>query len=194
MMNENGFCFSGTHKNGAASSSAHQSCHEVSCAPDFQTYDVKLYSGSTVLTVTCPTNGGFINAPSPFKGQIECYPANLICFAPTNCPKADDKICSGHGTCGSDLLCTCEFGFAGLTCEQFVCPLGVGEVECSGTSNGACDGSTGKCNCKKIYDGMTCDRLKCPVAVGGTKGECSGHGTCTTGECTCQTGKFFCIL
>ena len=198
MLNENGFCFSGTYQFQGVSSSNHQACHEVTCAPDLQTYTVKFYDGQATeyVTITCPTNGGLIDAPAPFQGKLECYPANLICYVPTNCPKdSNEKICSGHGTCGSDLSCTCAFGYTGPICQDRQCPIGIGNEECSG-SNGVCDTNNGKCTCASTHDGNACDRLKCPIT---TKAECNGRGACSNatwptnpnnspGECICDAG------
>ena len=198
MLNENGFCFAGTYQFGStASGSTHTACHEVICAPDLQTYKVKFYDGNTqeFFEVECDTNGGLKNVGGTFSGKVECYPANLVCFVPTNCPKASGQICSGHGTCGSDLTCTCAFGYVGATCENRECPKGVGDEQCSGIAKGTCNTDTGDCNCASAYDGAACDRLKCPET---TKAECNGNGACSNatwpgdatpaGQCVCTTG------
>ena len=203
MLTENGFCFAGTYQFGGTSSSTHHACHEVICAPDLQTYTVKFFDGSVTpfdatnsfIEVTCPTNGGLVDLVGKFEGKIECYPANLICYVPTNCPKANGEICSGHGTCGNDLSCTCQYGYTGDTCEDRKCPDGTGGQECSGSTAGTCDSVTGKCDCEPAYDGFVCDRLKCPET---TKAECNGRGACSNatwpgppkpaGQCICTGG------
>jgi hypothetical protein len=104
--------------------------------------------------------------------------AVLLAFASASCP----NLCSGHGTCGSNDLCTCFPNFQGLDCSGMTCPFQVGYadvasgdneahayVECSG--KGLCDRKSGVCKCFAGYTGEACRRTVCP-------NDCSGHGTC----------------
>ena len=222
MLNENGYCFSGTYQNNAQESETPiQSCHDVQCAADLKSYTVRFYDynknngNGGFFTVTCPTNGGVVSMPANegFSGSIQCYPANIICVTPTDCPKwnfnenrawqrsdPDPGItCSGHGSCNSDLSCTCDFGYNGTSCETRLCPKGIGGLECSGRYHGTCLQATGKCNCESThingdpngdvsgnYSGSACDRLKCPRTA---KAVCNGRGQCgQDGECDCDGG------
>jgi hypothetical protein len=107
----------------------------------------------------------------------------LLGAASAVCP----NMCSGHGTCGADELCSC-FQDWGMADEQFgdcseqYCPSEIafvdspnqygqfhGYMECSG--KGICDRSSGECECFDGYTGKGCQRHTCP-------NDCSGHGTC----------------
>lgn len=221
MLNENGYCFAGDYQFGTSkSTSVHQACHDILCEADLKSYTVNIYNPDSrqKFTVKCPTNGGSMSMPlgSGFTGSIQCYPANVICTVPTDCPKwnptkkrawvradgqEDGATCAGHGTCQSDLSCACEFGYNGTFCEQRLCPNGDGGLECSGPDHGSCNRILGQCECGKYladgttrndirvtgkYDGVSCDRLKCPD----TKGlVCNGNGACNTeGACECTGG------
>ena len=64
------------------------------------------------------------------------------------CPGANEKDCSGHGTCNSAThVCDCDPGYAGIGCQNFTCPgkvidkvvkldIGLSRVEFSSTLNG----------------------------------------------------------
>ena len=96
------------------------------------------------------------------------------------------NLCTGHGMCGTNNLCACEFPYtAAPDCSQMVCEEGFAWaskasaentahalMECS--NQGVCNRANGKCVCQPGYEGIACDRLKCG------SDNCNGHGACMT--------------
>lgn len=99
-----------------------------------------------------------------------------------------DNQCSGHGTCGTNAVCTCYDNWGlGLShdsgdCSERICPFEFSWVdtpdesgshhkysECA--SKGICDRESGTCECFAGYEGKACQRTSCP-------NDCSGHGRC----------------
>ena len=116
---------------------------------------------------------------------------------PTN---AEGWVCSGHGVCGAppsgtDPVCACYSGYAGLLCET-ECPGGHLQP-CMG--HGACDPATGRCACAAspaagYWTGADCGAcqsgwsgrgclFRCPVGADGQP--CSGF-PCVNGQCLCD--------
>jgi len=121
----------------------------------------------------------------------------LIAFlagANAMCP----NLCSGHGHCGANDLCSCFANWQGNDCSGRTCnsaaawvvgdrdfsftsyqvvdnvgddliPSSHAYAECS--NRGSCDRKTGECKCNTGFGGKGCRRMECPNA-------CSGHGTC----------------
>ena len=103
-------------------------------------------------------------------------------LALSTCPTdSEDRICSSHGSCGSDSTCTCftNWDYA-ADCSQRTCPSGTAwfdkatsdnvahaSVECSNAGN--CNRVTGECACFEGFEGNACQRTAC---------DCSGHGYC----------------
>jgi hypothetical protein len=92
--------------------------------------------------------------------------------------------CSDRGTCDKYSRCTCNEGFQGADCSEYICPFGIAWsdqavatdvahrlAECS--NRGICDRSNGKCKCMEGYSGTSCDRLDCPS-------NCNNAGVCST--------------
>jgi len=93
--------------------------------------------------------------------------------------------CSGHGTCGSDDLCTCFTGWQEYDCSKRSCPSGrswfdaasavdtahASGAECS--DMGHCNRKTGMCDCRAGFEGLACERMTC-------LNDCSRHGECMT--------------
>ena len=102
-------------------------------------------------------------------------------YALAACPHS----CSGHGSCGSENVCTCDWGWdVAPDCSLRKCPnatswgvkpyatsQGHATTECSGV--GVCDFATGLCRCPVGFTGQACERLSCPK-------DCNGQGTCQT--------------
>jgi hypothetical protein len=102
-------------------------------------------------------------------------------------PGAEDKICSGHGTClGSPTyICECYNGYEGYACANRICPKGTAWFDepyapnqahqlavCS--NRGVCNTGTGLCECDSGFSGESCQRLSC----GQQGSDCNGHGQC----------------
>ncbi|CUG50904.1 membrane-associated protein, putative, partial [Bodo saltans] len=121
----------------------------------------------------------------------------------TVCPRASNRVCSGHGTC-VDGTCKCSQNYCDSACNvsfagcsgcvngtygkdcSLVCPGGIDNI-CFG--NGYCgDGpfGNGLCTCNDGWGGANCT-ITCPH---GPTNLCSGNGQCNveTGICTCNAG------
>ena len=93
--------------------------------------------------------------------------------------------CSGHGSCGTENVCSCDWGWdIAPDCSLRKCPnatswgvkphlqsVGHMATECAGV--GVCDYVSGLCTCPLGFTGQACERLACPK-------DCNGRGTCQT--------------
>lgn len=94
-------------------------------------------------------------------------------------------MCSGHGNCGPENVCSCFEGFDyAPDCSLRTCSKGAAWAdkayavdvahspsECS--SAGLCNRDTGKCECFDGYTGLACQRSACP-------NDCNANGMCLT--------------
>ena len=105
---------------------------------------------------------------------------NLVATVQSSCPNE----CRDRGTCDKYSRCTCNDGFQGTDCSEYICPFGSAWsdeaistdvahqlAECSNRGN--CDRQTGRCKCMHGYTGTACERLECTA-------NCNGNGKCTT--------------
>jgi len=87
--------------------------------------------------------------------------------------------CSGRGTCGPTLKCSCFAGYVGPDCSGRVCPYGRawsgkgGHVWMECSNAGRCDRTTGQCECLPGFTGDACSAVPCPRM-------CSRSGTCVS--------------
>ncbi|GMI18818.1 hypothetical protein TrLO_g6162 [Triparma laevis f. longispina] len=109
----------------------------------------------------------------------------LLLLSITSSHSACPNSCSGHGSCGGENTCNCDWGWSTAPdCSLRVCPnatswgtkptatsVGHTAVECAGV--GVCQYATGLCTCPLGFTGQACERLTCPK-------DCSNHGTCQT--------------
>lgn len=112
----------------------------------------------------------------------------VLLYVDAHCP----NMCSGHGSCGPDDICTCYNGFTYPDCSARLCRQSrawykaaakeeeenghgahILETECSNA--GLCDRKSGHCKCFSGWTGTACERLLCPGNM-----NCNGHGTCET--------------
>lgn len=97
-------------------------------------------------------------------GQLDCLP--------------DGNPCHGKGECRAG-KCVCQPPFVGKWCEAKVCPVGRGQLECSG--DGMC-GDDGACHCPPGRGGLACEKDVC-------LNDCSGTGLCRDDVCFCPEGR-----
>jgi hypothetical protein len=77
------------------------------------------------------------------------------------CPQADGQTCNGHGNCAAHTdgvrggQCTCEDGWTGEACAEFLC---AGTPECN-APHGVCVLRQGvpECDCALLYSGSACE-------------------------------------
>lgn len=104
----------------------------------------------------------------------------LLGMTSASCP----NLCNDRGTCDKYSKCTCNDGFRGADCSEYICPFGVawsdeavgtdvahGLAECS--NRGICDRFDGRCKCMPGFTGTSCERLEC-------QSNCHGVGVCTS--------------
>ena len=115
---------------------------------------------------------------SQYAGDIlSCRMALVILLVFTICidhtSSVCPKLCSGHGSCGQNNICTCDANYTlASDCSLMSCPLGVtlankpesentahNLLECS--NQGSCNRKTGTCSCAQGFSGQACEKLTC---------------------------------
>eukprot|EP00808_Paulinella_micropora_P019081 g39086.t1 len=93
-------------------------------------------------------------------------------------------LCSGHGVCLSNRLCSCSAGWSGPSCDKRQCATsGQNNQAVCGGSKGRCL-ATGLCECESGWKGTTCEVADCTLS-------CGPHGHCAGGTveyCVCNPG------
>jgi chitinase len=144
---------------------------------------------------TCNGNGTCDYATG---SKCSCYcgwtgPDCATPVPPLHCPPSADNQCSGHGTCGDNLNCVCDFGYGGAACDSKlpdVCILDKDKkivYQCGQFGTCVDDGSGHPmCKCISGWTGGHCEiPPKYPYKQynycrrGGDPASCSGHGLCS---------------
>jgi hypothetical protein len=150
----------------------------------------------------------------------ECNPDYLSEHCNVTCPRFNQQICNGRGTCynGNCLGCAplptdsasiycgeichrsgivcltfetnCAPGFWGFGCVS-LCP-GADRItgDNSCTGHGTCSTDSGVCYCDTGYSGQDCSSV-CPVVrIGNHDYVCNGRGACVNSTCKCNHGYY----
>jgi hypothetical protein len=129
--------------------------------------------------------------PDPRK----CFSGPDCSIAACAATTATTDVCHKHGQCvitnsGTDtaLVCKCESGYYGTTCENAECPFGLGGLKCSGKAHGYC--ADGQCICEGGWGGEACQTTSCTKSPDGKMCGGSGKGKCdeAAGMCACEPG------
>jgi len=122
----------------------------------------------------------------------------VLGMAAAECPNA----CSGHGTCGSFDMCTCDRNWQAADCSQRTCPFDLAHVDTPkgdlDHSNTITASSSTVIASSTVYPSGTQEAFPKMVNGAGTQDshtahyymECSNKGVCDrkTGECECFDG------
>eukprot|EP00808_Paulinella_micropora_P001536 g80715.t1 len=120
---------------------------------------------------------------------VKCCPM-LPLDIDTSCPGMPNPdgsgllLCSGHGACLTNGLCSCSAGWTGPSCDKRQCATsGQNNQAVCGGSNGRCL-ATGLCECESGWKGTACEVADCTHS-------CGPHGHCAGGPveyCVCNPG------
>lgn len=107
-------------------------------------------SERVVISSTDPKNTGGVLFIA-VKGFQEATEYKISISAEKDCSR--QHICSGHGSCTKDMVCSCDELWNGEFCDQMKCPN-----DCTG--RGACKliGGIPSCECVSGYEGPACDK------------------------------------
>ncbi len=96
-----------------------------------------------------------------------------------------DSACDGHGICNLNGTCTCDYGYYGERCDQYMC-FNVSHNSPNVCTNGICN-APNNCTCKPLQSGLNCEFYSCDGISAQNKSVCSGNGKCIASnvcECT----------
>ena len=128
-------------------------------------------------------------------GEVDegCAPSEVSC---EGIPANYADVCSGHGECVEQDICSCDEGYTGDQCQDVV-----SEPECftlSAYDPDVCSGhgeciEQDICSCDEGYTGDQCQDmvldLECFDILATDPDVCSGHGECVEQDiCSCDAG------
>jgi len=147
-------------------------------------------SGKESLPVTVNTSHIFLPASHTTRIFAGKYHSFLSYCHSRACFGNDHRypmVCSGHGECVQEDLCSCHKGYTEPNCSHALC------FDVSGKSDEVCYGhgrcvspNTCECMLKEGFLGERCNQFLCGRILNTEKTNvCSGHGTCIEPD-TCE--------